>query len=84
VATGVGTAMDITAFQELIAQARESAAALAEAERKVAAFKAELAQQNEEARLETGSAPSKPIQLAPKRLNSGWVPADKPILSKAS
>jgi len=38
----MGTAMDSTAFHELIAQARGSAAALAEAEQKVAAFKAEL------------------------------------------
>ena len=76
--------MDITAFQELIAQARDSAAALAEAEQKVAAFKAELAQQNQEARLAGDAAPPKPIQLAPKRLNSGWVPVDKPSPTKAA
>jgi hypothetical protein len=76
--------MDIAAFQELIAQARDSAAALAEAERKVAAFKAELAQQNQEVRLAAGAAPPQPIKLAPKRLNSGWVPADKPNPTKAA
>jgi hypothetical protein len=38
--------MDSTAFHELIAQVRGSAAALAEAEQRVAAFKDGLAQQD--------------------------------------
>ena len=76
--------MDITAFHELIAQARDSAAALAEAERKVAVFKAELAQQNQDARPDVGSAPSRSIRLAPKRANSGWVPAEKQSPTKAA
>ena len=37
--------MDSNAFHELIAQVRGTAAELAQAEQKVAAFKAELAQQ---------------------------------------
>ncbi len=38
----MGTAMDSTAFHELIAQVRGTAAELAQVEQKVAAFKAEL------------------------------------------
>ncbi len=41
-----GTAMDSTALHELIAQVRGTAAALAEAEQRVASFTAELAQQD--------------------------------------
>jgi hypothetical protein len=40
--------MDSTAFHELIAQVRGAAATLAEAEQRVATFKAELAQQDRE------------------------------------
>jgi hypothetical protein len=49
---GMGTAMDSAAFDELIAQVRGTAAALAEAEQKVAAVKAELAQQQHGAQLD--------------------------------
>ena len=42
---GMGTAMDSAAFHELIAQVHGMAAEFAEAEQKVAAFKAELAEQ---------------------------------------
>jgi hypothetical protein len=48
-----GLQMDSTAFHELIAQVRGTAAALAEAEQKVAAFKVELAQQEHGAQLDT-------------------------------
>ena len=65
--------MDSTAFHELIAQVRGTAAALAEAEQKVAAFKAELAQQEHGAQLD--SARQKAIRPIPKR-NSGWLPAN--------
>jgi len=73
--------MDITAFNELIAQVRESAASLAQAEQRVAAFKAELAEQ--EAQRNASAAPVRSIRSIPKRASSGWVPAmDK--LPKAS
>jgi hypothetical protein len=48
--------MDSTAFHELIAQVRSAAATLAEAEQRVAAFKAELAQQDRGAQLDARSA----------------------------
>jgi len=77
--------MDSTAFHELIAQARGSAAALAEAEQKVAAFKAELAQQEYGAQLDASSALVRAIKPIPKRVNSGWLPAmDKPSPTRAS
>jgi hypothetical protein len=65
--------MDNTAFHELIAQVRGMAAELAEAEQKVAAFKAELAQQEHGAQLD--SALQRAIRPIPKRVNSGWLPA---------
>jgi uncharacterized protein YhaN len=64
--------MDSTAFHELIAQVRGSAAALAEAEKKVATFKAELAEQDHE--LDASSAQPIRTPIA-KRGSSGWVPA---------
>ena len=70
-----GTAMNNTAFHELIAQIRGTAAALAEAEQKVAAFKTELAQQEHGAPLDASSALLKSIKPIPKRVNSGWLPA---------
>jgi hypothetical protein len=77
--------MDSTAFHELIAQARGSAAALAEAEQKVAAFKAELVQQEHGAQLDASSALVRAIKPIPKRVNSGWLPAtDKPSPTRAS
>jgi len=66
--------MDSTAFHELIAQVRGTAAALAEAEQKVAAFKAELAQQDHGAQLDASSALQVQTPIA-KRDSSGWVPA---------
>jgi hypothetical protein len=65
--------MDSTAFHELIAQVRGTAAELAEAEQKVAAFKAELAQQEHGAQLD--SALQKAIRPIPKLVKSGWLPA---------
>jgi hypothetical protein len=69
--------MDTNALNELIAKARETTASLAQAEQRVAAFSAELAEQPE---LKT--APVRSIGSFPKRV-SGWVPTtDK--LPKAS
>jgi hypothetical protein len=62
--------MDSTALHELIAEVRATAAALAEAEQRVASVTAELAQQDRAAQ------PARQI-LGPiaKRGNSGWVAA---------
>jgi hypothetical protein len=68
-----GTAMDSTAFQELIALARDTAAELAATEKKVSAFKNELAHQDHRAKLNASPALSRSITIIPKR--SGWVPA---------
>ncbi len=69
--------MDTNALNELIAKARETAASLAQAEQRVAAFSAELAKQPE-----LKAAPVRSIGSFPKRV-SGWVPTtDK--LPKAS
>jgi hypothetical protein len=69
--------MHIDALNALIAQVRETAASLAQAEQRVAAFSAELAEQPE-----VKAAPVRSIRSIPKR-SSGWVPAmDK--LPKAS
>ena len=82
---GMGIAMDSTAFHELIAQVRGTAAALAEAEQKVAAFKAELAQQEHGAQLDASAALLRAVKPIPKRVNSGWLPAmDKPRPTRAS
>ena len=59
--------MDNTALQELISQARGSAAALAEAEQRVAALKTEFAQQE---RLKPAAL--KTVEPMPKRVDSGW------------
>ena len=81
----MGIAMDSTAFHELIAQVRDTAAALAEAEQKVAAFKAELAQQEHGAQLDASSALLRAVKPIPKRVSSGWLPAmDKPSPTRAS
>ena len=69
-ATGWGTAMDSTALHALIAEVRGTAAALAEAEQRVASATAELAQQGPNA--QTAQQPRAPIA---KRGNSGWVAA---------
>ncbi len=72
--------MDIAALNALIAQVRESAASLAQAEQKVAAFRDELAEHAKDA--EHNAAPVRSIKSIPKR-SSGWVAAiDK--LPKAS
>jgi hypothetical protein len=71
----MGNAMDSAAFNELIAQVRGTAAALAEAEQKVAAFKAELAQHERGAQLEASFALLRTIKPIPKRVSSGWLPA---------
>jgi hypothetical protein len=65
--------MDSTALQALIAEVRGTAAALAEAEQRVASFTAALAQQDQIAHPAT-----KPVQQTPrlaKRGRLGWVPA---------
>jgi hypothetical protein len=64
--------MDNTAFHELIAQVRSTAAELDQAEQKVAAFKAELAQQEHGA--QCGFALQRAIEPLPKRVSSGWLP----------
>jgi hypothetical protein len=66
--------LDSAAFHELIVQVRGTAAALAEAKQKVAAFKAELAQQAHGAQLDASSAQQIRTSLA-KRGRSGWVAA---------
>jgi hypothetical protein len=81
----MGTSMDSTSFHELIAKVRGAAAQLAEAEQKVAAFKAELAQQEHGNRLNAGSALLRAMKPIPKRVNSGWLPAtDKPSATRGS
>jgi hypothetical protein len=76
---GMGTEMDSTAFDELIAQVRGTATALAEAKQKVAAFEAELAQQEHGAQLDASSALLWAVKPIPKRVSSGWLPVtDKP------
>jgi hypothetical protein len=67
--------MDSAAFQELIALARGTAAELATAEKKVSAFKDELAHQDHQARLNARPAKSRSITINPKR--SGWIPEGK-------
>ena len=71
--------MDSTAFDELIAQVRGTATALAEAKQKVAAFEAELAQQEHGAQLDARSVLLSAVKPIPKRVSSGWLPVmDKP------
>jgi hypothetical protein len=67
-----GTGMDSAALQELIALARDTAAELAAAEKKVSAFKDELAHQDQ---LNARPTMSHSITINPKR--SGWIPEDK-------
>jgi len=71
----MGPAMDNTAFHELVAQVRGTAAELAQAEQKVAAFRTELAQQEHGAQLDASSALLRSIDPMPKCANSGWLPA---------
>jgi hypothetical protein len=72
----MGIAMDSGAFHELIAQVRGTAAALAEAEQKVAAFKAELAQHEHGAQLGARSVLLSAVKPIPKRISSGWLPSN--------
>ena len=67
--------MDSTAFQELITQVRGSATTLAEAEQRVAAAKAELAQKKHGAQVDASSARLQAVKPKPKRLSSGSLPA---------
>jgi len=66
--------MDSTALHELIAQVRGAAAALAEAEQKVASFTAELAQQDRVTQGHANSAQQIRTRIS-KGGGSGWVPA---------
>jgi hypothetical protein len=68
--------MDSTTLQELIAEIRDTTISLAEAERKVAAFTAELAQQDHGAQLAINSNPLRAAHAPkPKPVNAGWLPA---------
>jgi hypothetical protein len=71
--------MDTAAFQEIIALARGTAAELSAAEKKVSAFKDELAQLDHQT---ASPAMSRSITINPKR--SGWIPADKPSMTLSS
>ena len=68
--------MHSAAFQELIALARGTAAELAAAEKKVSAFKDELAHQDHQSQLDASADRSRSITINPKR--SGWIPEGKP------
>jgi hypothetical protein len=69
----MGIEMDSGALSEPVAQVRNTAATLAEAEQRVAAFTAELARQKLP---EAGAAllKAKPV---PERAAVGWLPANK-------
>jgi ABC-type transporter Mla subunit MlaD len=66
--------MDSTALHELIAQVRGTAAALTEAEQRVASFTAELAQQDRGAQSDANSGQQIRTHIS-KGGSSGWVPA---------
>ena len=68
-----GIDMDSAALNELIAQVRGTAATLAEAEQRVAAFKNELAQQ----KLPDATSALLRATPMPKRASSGWLPANR-------
>jgi len=68
--------MDSAAFHELIALARGTAAELGAAEKKVSAFKDELAHQDHQSQLNASADRSRSITINPKR--SGWIPEGKP------
>jgi hypothetical protein len=73
-----GTVMDSAAFQDIIALARGTAAELAATEKKVSAFKDELAQDHDshQAQLNASLAMYRPMTINPRR--SGWIPVAKP------
>jgi hypothetical protein len=77
-----GTAVDSAAFQELIALARDTAAEVAATEKKVSAFKDELAHQDHRAQPNASPAIPRPITITPKTINSGWIPAGKPSTAR--
>jgi hypothetical protein len=68
--------LDTTALDELIAQVRGTVTALAEAEERVAAVRAELSDQNYKARLDASSTLLKAVTPSPKCASSGWLPGD--------
>jgi hypothetical protein len=74
--------MDSAAFQELIALARATAADLAATEKRVSAFKDELADQDHRAQPIVSPAISRPITITPKSINSGWIPVGKPSTTR--
>jgi len=74
-------AMDSAAFQELIALARGTAE-LAAAEKKVSAFKDELAHQDHQSQLSASADRSRSITINPKR--SGWIPEGKPGTTRSA
>jgi hypothetical protein len=65
--------MDSAAFQEIIALVRGTAAELAAAEKKVSAFKDELAQQDHQA-----PSPTMSRSITINTKASGWIPEGKP------
>jgi hypothetical protein len=65
--------MDSSALHELIAQVRGTAAALAEAEQRVASFTAELARQDREVQSNANFAQRIRTHIS-KSGSSGWVP----------
>jgi hypothetical protein len=70
--------MDTTVLDELIAQVRGSVTVLAETEKRVAAVKAELSDQNYKVRLQASSALLKDVAPVPESAAaSGWVPAGR-------
>jgi hypothetical protein len=71
--------MDSTAFHELIAQVRGAAATLAEAEKKVAAFKAEPAQQENATSLRPESGIRLYDSLNSRERHAGLPGSSRPI-----
>jgi hypothetical protein len=71
-----GLQLDTTALDELIAQVRGTVTALAEAEERVAAVRAELSDQNYKARLDASSQLLKAVTPSPQCASSGWLPGN--------
>ena len=74
--------MDSAAFQQLIALARDTAAELAATEKKVSAFKDELAHQDHRAQLNASAAYVSFDNDYSKPINSGWIPEGKPSTTR--
>jgi hypothetical protein len=68
--------LDTTALDELIAQVRGTVTAVAEAESKLTAVRAELSDQGYKARLDARSALLKDVAPLPKAASSGWLPSN--------